>query len=799
MNGAPRNAACLTSRPASRGRAALQGLVLAFSVLVPGVGLAQAVDGNADPFEPPRLIDLPPFDQLTLDKANDQRVLRVYPLSPAERRAPASPRASDKLRIRLLDSGREYEVSWTNIAKIEPYEDLVLAQTTQFLDQGRLDDAYDQLAFLLRYYPRTSGLPAARQRYLYLAAREAIRQQHLEAALGLIEELLGLQPPFQPRPGEPPVRELLTGTAEALFRRAVAEGRYEAARRLRERLARQYRTELGTLPQAWQQTLLDLATAQRDAARAHLAAGRLSEAHQAATAMRAIWPEVPGGAALLEELAQKYPRVLVAVEQLPQTADAHHLLDRAARRAGRLLDPPWLMLEALGSEGGIYRGAMATCQRSEDGRSLEVRFTRPTDPAIVPYALELAALARRRDSPLAACWGELLGELRLAGPGALQVSLRQPHVLPEAILALLSPAPGNPPTALGEASSGRGPYQMADRTDRQLRLVRCDAPTDSPSGPAEIVEHRYDDPQRAIQALLAGDVDLVERVLPADLPALAGRPDLAVVPYAAPSVHVLLVRSPHPYLQSATYRRALLYGSNRELLLRDGLLRGQNVPGCRVVSGPFPAPVSAADEAAYACDDRIEPRPYDPHLALALRLVAEEEVAARSRQMQQPLPARGPLRLAHPAHELARIACRGLAQQWEAIGITCTLVELPPGQCLASSETCDLLYAELAAREPLVDAVRLFSPQGLVPQASPAVMALARQAARARNWPQARQQLLLVHRLVHEELPLVPLWQWRDQFACRRTVEGAATSPLELYDQVERWRVRPQPLAGRTP
>jgi ABC-type transport system substrate-binding protein len=409
---------------------------------------------------------------------------------------------------------------------------------------------------------------------------------------------------------------------------------------------------------------------------------------------------------------------------------------------------------------------------------------------IVRYALGLVQSAREGDTALQACWGELLGEVRRTGARELRLTLRQPHVLPEALLALLPSEAGPPQAALGA-------YQPIQDAAGQVRYVARGERDATAGGPAEIVERVLDDPQQAVQALLRGEVDVIERLLPADLPSLAGRSEVAVLPYAAPTVHVLLIRSKNPYVLSATFRRALVYGADRELLLRDGLLRGQSLPDCRLISGPFPAPTSSRDDAAYAYDPQIEPRPYDPQLALALRLVAEQEVAAAA--TQPPQTPRLPLRLAHPAHELARIACRGLAQQWERIGIPCTLIELSPGQFDAPQDTCDLLYAELAAWEPLVDALRLFNPQGLVPQASPAVMALARQAARARNWPQAREHLLLVHRLVHEELPVLPLWQWRDQFACRRGVDGIQTPRLDLYQQLKRWRIDPPLLAGRMP
>lgn len=745
-----------------------------------------------------RLIDLAPFDQITLDKANESRVLRVEPL-PAELRRPGIRRPStEKLRIRLVDTGREYEVNWGHIAKVELYEQLVLAQTWQFLDEGRLEDAFDQIAFLLRYYPRTSGLVEARQRYLYLSAQAMADAQQPEAALGLLEELLSLQPPFQPRAGERPVGELLAATADALIRSAIDAGQYAAARALHDRLVRRYRTELGSQAQVWQQRLVNLATTERDAARQHLAAGRLSQAWEAVMRMRAVWPDVPEGAALVEEITRRYPRVVVAVEHLARQADARSLLDRAARRVSRLVAPPRWSLEGLGSEGGLYESPQATWEREPAGQALTLRFSEAVDPSrIVPYALRLVQAARHGDSAIEACWGELLGEVRLSGPRELKLTLRQPHVLPEALLAVMPPGGGE--TERRDRWDETGRYQPVEASAEQVRYVMREEAAAQPGGPAEVMELVFDDPQQAVEALLRGEVDVIERVLPADLPVLAGRSDVTVLPYAAPSVHVLLVRSTDPYLRLATFRRALLYGADRERLLKEGLLRGQSLPGCRVVSGPFAASTSTREDTAYAYDPQIEPRPYDPPLALALRLVAEQEAAAAARQLNQPVPKLSPLRLAHPANELARIACRGLAQQWEQIGIPCTLMELPPGQCDAEPGTCDLVYAELAAWEPLVDALRLFGPQGLVPQASPAVMALARQAARARNWPQARQHLVLLHRLVHEELPLVPLWQWQDQWACRRGIDGIQTPRLDLYQQLQKWRITPFPLAGRTP
>jgi hypothetical protein len=49
--------------------------------------------------------------------------------------------------------------------------------------------------------------------------------------------------------------------------------------------------------------------------------------------------------------------------------------------------------------------------------------------------------------------------------------------------------------------------------------------------------------------------------------------------------------------------------------------------------------------------------------------------------------------------------------------------------------------------------------------------------------------LVTVHRLLHEELPLLPLWQTLDHFAYRKTLVGIGSRPVHLYQDVERWKV----------
>jgi tetratricopeptide (TPR) repeat protein len=161
-------------------------------------------------------MDQAPFDVVTLDKANDGKVYKVYPLRLPGRRVPEKPRPSEKLRVKLLENEQEYDIAWSNIVKLELYEQLVLAETNKLAAEGKLDDAYEQLNFLFAYYPQTPGLAEARQSYLYISSAAAFRQQKLDEALALLEELHAQNPNYKASESSPTVLQRLGDVADRL-------------------------------------------------------------------------------------------------------------------------------------------------------------------------------------------------------------------------------------------------------------------------------------------------------------------------------------------------------------------------------------------------------------------------------------------------------------------------------------------------------------------------------------------------------------------------------------------------------
>ncbi len=67
-----------------------------------------------------------------------------------------------------------------------------------------------------------------------------------------------------------------------------------------------------------------------------MADGALREAEQLSRRMQAIWPDLPGGHALRQEIVRRYPMVIVGVAEIAGRQDATSIDSWSARRTGRL-------------------------------------------------------------------------------------------------------------------------------------------------------------------------------------------------------------------------------------------------------------------------------------------------------------------------------------------------------------------------------------------------------------------------------------------------------------------------------
>jgi ABC-type transport system substrate-binding protein len=737
-----------------------------FALLVAAVSaLLSATVGAADPLYLSR-----PYDEITLDENNAGVKLKVQPLTLPGRKLPAAADRKDDLEIELLDRpGERYRVGWNNIGGIKFFEELVLAEAQGLVKAERFDEAYPYFQFLETRYPNTAGLKEAIENFLWVQIGKDFQAGRSDAALALLLELHRRNPQRQ---GLSAALEKVT--LKLVDERMAAEN-YRAARGLVRNLTQRF-PDSAAAAASYENQMRDKAAARLAVARQALATGKLREANEGVQAALGIWPTIDGGRELAEEIHRKYPVVAVGVMRPLTAATAAAREDWAVRRTRSLVAPPaYERLGAAAADEKPYRSTLGEMIADKDPRRAIFRLQPGTQTAESrPYSAHdiahgLLAAADSRQATFDSAWADLVTGVTVRNEEEVLIELARPPVRIEAWLA--------------GALSHPGPYRMESIAPQTIFVRQIAAASGSSVPPSEVIERAYADTTAALRALRRGEVSVVDRISPWEVKSLGEGKEVAVGRYALPMVHVLVPNSARPLAANRTLKRAILYGIDRESILRRSLLGGQAIAGCDIVSGPFPRPESKTDPRGYAYNEEVAVRPYDPGLSLAL--VAAQQPAAADATASATKPP--PLVLAHPAGEVPRVACQSIARQLEAVGIAVSLRELAAGQ--SPGDDYDLLYAELPMDEPLVDVRRLFGPGGALGGTSPAMLAALRELEQAADLLQASQKLHEIHALAAAELPVIPLWQLVDHFAYHASVKGIGQRPVSLYQNIEQWQV----------
>ena len=733
------------------------------------------------------LFEQEPYDLITLDKQNDSAVLKVMLLDLPGRRVPDPFPKGGKLEVRLLERREStYEVPWHAIAGIELFNDLVLKKARELVQAGRLDEAYDYFHFLLDDDPKLPGLDAAIEDYLYEEAKTSQRNGQYEDALAMLREL------FERNSQREGVASALGLATEKLVEGYVAADNYWTARQMLRNLAELVPDH--PVVAKWEGQFQQEAAALLAEGREAEQAGRLRDAHRAGRRLMHIWPDLPEGKQFIDSIQSQYPRVVVGVT-LP-AADAGEpgqLHDWAARRRSRLLCRTLTEFVGRTPEGGKYHCPVGEIEIEELGLRLAVKIAPDQSQSVgaggltgYDVARQLLAMADPADPAYRLDWAEWLDRVSVRDVYRVEADLRRPHVRPESLLRTVVVRDTGRADSDGPPSSS-GPYVVESRSEDEVVYVVNPHYAAGPRQPKEIVERYFGKGSEAIRALQRRQIDVLDRVNPWDLEELGTLESVVVEPYAVPVVHCLVPNPNRPFTARRGFRRALVYGIHREAILNH-LLRGQRPPGCQVLSGPFSPGISRDDPLDYAYDHSIEPRGYEPQLAIGLAQVALSEVAAAMKEQGIDAADIPELVLAHPAHEIARVACTSIQRQLKLVDIPVTLRELPAGLPGRIPDDVDLLYVELTTEEPVVDARRLLGKDGIAGSSSNFMSQALRQLDQATDWAQVADRLRRIHRLAYEEVPLVPLWQLTDHFAYDRALEGVGARPVSLYQDVEAWQ-----------
>jgi len=795
----------------------------AFFGLLLGVLLAVAA-GAAEPSPATTLPEEPlyeqmPFDRVTLDQANDYRVFEVDRLDLPGRVVPDPLPRRGKLVIRPRnEGGTSYEVQWYSVAKIELFEGLIVQEAEQFVRAGKLEKAYDYFVYLERKYPKAPGLGRAMEDFLIAEFRAAVIRKQYDRALAMMREL------YERNPKRAQLDVALGNATKRLVDDYRAAKNYRATRILLSNLAAmfpahpivaEHRAELT------QEAAALLVKAQADAR-----TGNYAEAAENCRHAARIWPALPGGRELALSLHAKHPRVTVGVAQLKSTTTSGRMVDWATRRSGRLLWRTLTEFAGAGPDGGAYVCPVGELSTQELGKKLVFQITpgvrwSSNDGVITGYdvAHRLLAMAEPGNPAYRGGWAELIRTTKVRDVFRVEVQLHRSHVLPAALLqAPLVPLSGPASLAAGGTASlaaggtaslaaggtasadrpaqGNGPYVLRAGSDTQaVYLANTRYFAAGVRQPKEIVERRYARGTDAIAALKNNEIDVIDRVNPWDLKRLTDETGLTVTPYGAPLLHCLIPNMQRTIPARRTFRRALAYGIDRQAIL-DQLTGGAPPPGCLLASGPFLPGATPDDPFGYASDSSITARDYEPRLALALAEVSLQEAAVIRKKQGKTGEVASRLVLAHPATEMARLACTSIQKHLKLIGVPVVLRELAAAPDRVPDDV-DLLYAELAIWEPVVDARTLLGDDGMARGCSSHLALALRQLEQARDWSTVHECLHRIHRIAHDDVAVIPLWQLVDRFAYRKGLAGIGTAspaagntaPLSLYQNVEQWQV----------
>jgi len=744
-----------------------------------------------------------PYDEITVKAEDDTVEVIQLELLDIPGRGTPELKTNGKLEIRLLGNPDDvYEVFWRDITKIRLYEDIMIDEVNGYIDSLKFDEAFDYLLFLRSEYSNLPGTQEVLARYQYSQGADWLKKGRNLEALSLLESLYENFPEFVFDGGPDNAKTKLNEAAQAVLKDYLDAQKIVLARRFSQRLIKTH--GVSAVPAALDtlRTLRDIATGKRDEARRLLDEGKLREAQKAVREMIEIFPQVSGGREIAVEAIRKYPLVTVGTIYPSLEDDRSRMDNWAARRTGTLTRRMIMEYEGPGTDRGEYTTPFGDVKQGSDRKTIRIRINPlklSEDNQIYGFHLaeRLLKMAEPLDATYNAQWASIFERVEVTGVFDVVVHLQRPHVLPEAMLQVFLDAS----IARDSEEAQDGPFIPEPPGEEGVRYVTnpkdpFPVTSDDPNfiPPSEVLEIQFEEQKDLIKALRKGDVDVVDRLSPVTAIQLSEEPGstIKVVPYALPTIHMLVPNYDEPYMKNDLFRRAILYGIMREATLNELILKNRRIPGCQVVSGPFSPGMGVDDPLSYAYNRDMVPRPYAPHLAVVLTKLAEQRLQEQAEKKEEEPPPIPELVIGYPAEDDARVACTAFKFQLEQLEVfKVKLVEFEKGQSIDTTGECNLTYMKVAMWEPIVDTARLISPNGIAAITDDHVNRSVQWMERAIRWPEVRNRVRQVHRIAHEKAAVLPLWQLREYFAHREGITLGTESPVSLYHGIQRWQLVP--------
>lgn len=734
---------------------------------------------------PTPLLDEDPFDVLYLDEKSDNAIIKIEP--------------PEKLKLPLPREGLfrfEYsedaefilQVPYPNIESYVTFNDLLLEEAEQFMDDG--DFAAALRNFLHVYDNGGSGSSELRSRLqtcLFKDAAVNLRDKNYELALSILEDLYRKDPSLRV-PGVPgTLKQAIETCYEGILDQKFNDGDAEYIKAALISIERQYGDTMGDFVASWRQKFKDRAKQVLQDARQAAADGDGRQAHYLSRLADRIEPGMQETREVQVEITAQYPLIVVAVNQPAGDANPNRLDHWGSRRVGRLTQRTMIELTGLSDEGGRYQFLNGRFERTDDlGMEFAFIFDQQPDPLLPStspnrVASRLLDHANDESENYLPAWAKILDSVSVDGGDRVAIQLRRPFVRPAALARFQYSdrlENGQPiQDGIYAMTSKKGKEATFEFNERYQREPGKQYPV--------VIEEYYRASSDAVDALIRGEVDIVDRPALSDIPKLRKAKGIEVRAYSIPTVHFLVPKIRGEYEGSMQLIRSLSTGVDREGIVND-VFGGADIDGCEALSGPFPIGSDEYDQVSYGYDLKVKSLPYQQRLSMVLA-----HMARKSQTKKFPEGRSGPPKivLAHPPGSLATAACMKISQSWKESGIATTLRPLGESVSFPEDDNWDVLYVEAAIEEPLTDAARIMGTQGIAKDVSSPVDQSLQKLGYAESWQDASRTLRRIHRQVSNDLSIIPMYQIKEHFAFRKNVYGLGRDLIHLYQNIRRWRI----------
>lgn len=787
------------------------------------------------------IIDRDPFDLLIFSGGQSYEIIPLgLPLGEA---LPRRGKALFKL-LEEPDATITYAAPWNTIAEVRPFSAIILEVAKRLEAKNELSEAYRYYNYLMNH-PMFEGRRPEIDLFEIMVrdAGASLMDKSYWDALTCFEELKSKFPGrrFNLGPDVKTASEGIQFCTARLIEEKYEQRLFRQVRDLLATISQRHERETAALKQEWTVRIQQDALQHLDSLNEALAQGDPVLAQDRLRVMLDIAPDLPQAVELRKLIIDKYPMIIVGVDQLPVLRDPRVIESWASRRTGKLVRKLLMEFVRQDEDGGVYRFELGSVDAiGDEGRDYRFRLQVNDPEAPTLSSMQMAHMLDQVATPghnfFHPVWARALKSVEVEDPERVRFRLNYPYLLPTALLQI--------PFIPTDQEGSDGPYEIvrveADRVlygpNSQLGKPASESGRNQPL----VVEKLQLDPTRGTELLLSGSIDVLDRVFPGELLRLQQAEGIEVRRYQIPSVHWLIPNPRNDWTKNQAFRRGLLYAIDREKLVRQILTNDQDLAGYQVISGPFPVGMDESDPLMYANNFKIRPVPYSQDLAAVFvqmaagqiqalnRRIAEakiraavargdmtEEQAALAKadlgadpaevdpsqvakeqgdgsQAEPPaveLPKPPELVLAYPKGAQPETICGFIARNWGTIGIKVKLVELPEGLVMPADDNYDFVFVECTMQEPLVDARRIFGRTGLVKEVNSSVEHALDRIDRVRNWQGAGSALRNLHEKVHNDTTILPLWQVPQYYAFRSDIRNVGFDLNTLYQNVDQWRI----------